>query len=181
MKSYTIDNKFLYVFDNLLKGQQLEVLIKRFYQASFTKNEIGRPDTANFPHWAHELDINSIQNEPFWQLTLQSLSQLPLKDRWRVYRAYVNAGVYGDTMFSHTDTTPERQEITVLWYIVPEWNIDWSGETLFYDKDDEIAYAAVPRPGRLVIFDSRIKHSGRPPSRICYHNRFTLALKMEKY
>jgi len=181
MKSYPIDGMFLYVFDNLLTEDKLEILIKRFYQASFTKNEIGRPDTASFPHWSHELNIEDIENEDFWRLTLKSLAQTQIKSRWRVYRAYVNAGVYGDTMFSHTDTTPEKQEITVLWYIVPKWNIDWSGETLFYDKDDEIAFAAVPKPGRLVIFDSRIKHAGRPPSRICYHNRFTLALKMEPY
>ncbi len=181
MKSVTIDGKFLTIFDNILPADKLEQLIKRYYQAAFTKNEIGRPDTANFPHWAHEIPIENLADEDFWKITLKALQQLQLKDRWRVYRAYVNAGVYGDTMFSHYDSSPENQELTILWYIVPEWNIDWAGETLFYDNNDEIAFAAVPRPGRLVVFDSRIKHSGRPPSRICYHSRFTLALKLEKY
>ena len=32
----------------------------------------------------------------------------------------------------------------------------------------------------LVVFDGAIKHVGRPPNRICYHPRYTFAIKFER-
>ena len=34
--------------------------------------------------------------------------------------------------------------------------------------------------GDLVIFDGAIKHAGRPPNRICYAPRYTMAIKFER-
>ena len=50
---------------------------------------------------------------------------------------------------------------------------------MFYNQDDDCVYACTPKPGRVVIFDGAIKHVGRPPNRICYASRFTLAFKLE--
>jgi len=176
-KQLIINNCKLAVFDDLLPFNDSESLVKRFYKASFTKNEIGRPDTAQYTHWAHELDIKQLNNEFFWQATISAVKAMYPNKKWRAYRSYVNYSGHGDTMFSHIDAKTE--ELTCLWYIVPEWNEDWAGETFFYDQQDEIALACIPKPGRLVIFDGRIKNSGRPPGRNCYHSRFTLAIKLE--
>jgi len=176
-KELLIDKRKVLVFDNNLTEKQLDEFARRFYNAPFKKTEIGRPDTAAYTHWAHELDIKNLVNEAFWPATFDAVKQHSPDKKWRVYRAYVNYGGHGDAMFSHVDAKSE--ELTCLWYTVPQWNIDWAGETMFYDKNDEIAYACVPKPGRLVIFDSQLKHSGRPPSRNCLHSRFTLALKLE--
>ena len=176
-KQINIDNRSALVIDGLLNNQQLDKLVRRFYNAPFVKNEIGRPDTQAFPHWAHELALPAISEETFWQPTLSAIKHFSPEKKWRLYRAYVNYSGPGDPMFSHVDA--QTPELTCLWYIVPQWHIDWAGETLFYDKDNEVAFACVPKPGRLVVFDSQIKHSGRPPSRICNISRFTLALKLE--
>lgn len=54
------------------------------------------------------------------------------------------------------------------------------GETVFFDREDEIALAVQPKPGRLVVFDGAIRHVGRPPNRICYVPRYTFAIKLEQ-
>jgi len=60
-----------------------------------------------------------------------------------------------------------------------QWDVEWGGETLFFDSAMDAQVAVSPRPGRLVMFDGSILHVGRPPNRICYTSRFTLALKIK--
>jgi len=87
---------------------------------------------------------------------------------------------YGDMLFTHTDCLPDQHDLTALWYLCERWDLEWGGETMFYDAQDEIACAVRPQPGRLVIFDGAIKHVGRPPNRICYAPRYTFAIKFER-
>jgi hypothetical protein len=54
----------------------------------------------------------------------------------------------------------------------------WSGETMLYDHNQDAVACVTPRPGRLAIFDGTILHAGRPPNRICYAPRYTLAFKL---
>lgn len=70
--------------------------------------------------------------------------------------------------FTHIDCLPEADELTVLVYLCPEWNIEWGGETLFYNASDDCVFASTPKPRRTVIFHDAIKHVGRPPNRACY-------------
>jgi Rps23 Pro-64 3,4-dihydroxylase Tpa1-like proline 4-hydroxylase len=80
-------------------------------------------------------------------------------------------------LFTHTDCLPEQNELTALVYVSDEWNIEWGGETLFFDENDDCAFACTPKPGRVVVFHGAIKHVGRPPTRLCYKPRYTLAYK----
>ena len=178
INSITIEGKKITVFDNLFTAEDLDALARRFYNAPFNKTEIARPDTGGYPHWAHEFSIEQLQDELFWKRSAQALTQIGELTKWRPYRAYVNYAGFGDTMFSHVDATTE--EMTCLIFAMPQWQIDWAGETIFYDSQDEAAFTCVPRPGRIVLFDGRLKHAGRPPARVCYHSRFTIAIKLEK-
>jgi hypothetical protein len=66
-----------------------------------------------------------------------------------------------------------------LWFIAPDWNVEWGGETVFFDSVMDAQIAVSPRPGRLVLFDGSLTHVGRPPNRICYAPRYTLAFKLQ--
>ncbi|HRD72804.1 MAG TPA: hypothetical protein PK027_05145 [Aquimonas sp.] len=44
----------------------------------------------------------------------------------------------------------------------------------------DVRAAIMPRPGRLALFHGDIPHAGRPPNRICYALRYTLAMKFER-
>jgi Rps23 Pro-64 3,4-dihydroxylase Tpa1-like proline 4-hydroxylase len=78
-----------------------------------------------------------------------------------------------------TPTCKGKQGLTALWYVAPEWNVEWGGETMLYNRDQDAVACVTPRPGRLAIFDGTILHAGRPPNRICYAPRYTLAFKLE--
>lgn len=82
--------------------------------------------------------------------------------------------------FTHTDVKDGGRGVTALWYVAPKWDVEWSGETILYDRHRDAIACVTPRPGRLAIFDASILHAGRPPNRICYAPRYTLTFKFEE-
>jgi hypothetical protein len=63
-------------------------------------------------------------------------------------------------LFTHTDVHEGKQGLTALWYVAPEWNVEWGGETMLYNRDQDAVACVTPRPGRLVVFDGTILHAG---------------------
>jgi Rps23 Pro-64 3,4-dihydroxylase Tpa1-like proline 4-hydroxylase len=176
--SHTVGNKPIWVFDNLCSQDEATSIFKGLEISAFKHNEVARPDTAQFKHWAVGLSDAQITSLPVYQRAMEQISETTGK-KYRAYRGYVNYASYGDMLFTHTDCLPEADELTVLVYLCPEWDIEWGGETLFYNEHDDCVFASTPKPGRTVIFHGAIKHVGRPPNRICYTPRYTLAFKLE--
>lgn len=166
------------VFDGLLPdvGAYADALAG----AAFRRTEIARPDTAEYRHWAVEVDLATLVRQAIYEPTCSALEHWVRGGAaFRPYRAYTNVASYGDMLFTHVDCHESARDVTALWYLCREWDVEWGGETVFFDADDEIALAVRPRPGRLVLFDGAIKHVGRPPNRICYAPRYTFAIKFE--
>lgn len=175
-----IDGLKIAVFDNLLS---LEVVtrIKQILDGSpFQHTEIARPDTARYRHWANNMTVEAARNLPFHGAT-EAASHVfaPPGQRFQVYRAYTNYAGYGDMLFTHTDCMPGAGELTALWFVAERWDIEWGGETLFFNSDGDAEFVVSPRPGRLVMFNGELRHCGRPPNRICTEPRYTLAFKLE--
>jgi SM-20-related protein len=178
-REWTIDGRPLRIFDGHLGN--VADYVKGLSRAAFTRTEIARPDTAEYRHWATEIKIEALLRQPIYDITRRAALGFAGADYgYRPYRAYTNVASYGDMLFTHTDCLPEQRDLTALWYLCEQWEIEWGGETVFFDGNDEIACAVRPRPGRLVIFDGAIKHVGRPPNRICYAPRYTFAIKFER-
>lgn len=165
------------VFDGLLPdpGAYFDALCG----APFRRTEIARPDTADFRHWAIEVEIGTLVRQAIYAPTLSALACWRHPRGYRPYRAYTNVATYGDMLFTHVDCSENAGEVTALWYLCRDWDLEWGGETVFYDESDEIAVSVRPRPGRLVMFDGAIRHVGRPPNRMCYAPRYTMAIKFE--
>ena len=49
--------------------------------------------------------------------------------------------------------------ISLLVYLNDEWDPEWGGETKFLDEDSQIGLLVAAKPGRVVLFDSDVKHS----------------------
>lgn len=175
-----IDGSSVAVYDGLMPEIELHKLWAVLNRAGFTRTEIARPDTAGHRHWATEIAVDALQSMPFLAPTLAAVADFAPGQDYRVYRSYVNVAHYGDMLFTHTDAHPGAGELTALWYICDRWDIEWGGETVFYDNTADVRAAVMPRPGRLSIFDGELRHAGRPPNRVCYVPRFTLALKLER-
>ena len=176
-REYRVGASRIAVFDGLL--QDAAHYQDALALAAFKRTEVARPDTVGYKHWASEIGLEALRRQPIMQLTSQALAAFdPSRAGHVPHRAYTNVAGYGDVLFTHADCLPGQRDITALWFICSEWDIEWGGETVFFDGDGEIACAVRPRPGRLVLFDGDILHAGRPPSRICFHPRYTLAIKL---
>ncbi|UNK50792.1 2OG-Fe(II) oxygenase [Lysobacter sp. S4-A87] len=174
-----IDGRPLRVFDGHLPN--VSDYVAGLSRAAFTRTEMARPETAAYLHWATEVKLDGLVRQPIFEVTRRAVLAFESPGyTYRPYRAYTNVASYGDMLFSHTDCLPDQHDLTALWYLCEKWDLEWGGETVFFDSHDDIAHAVQPRPGRLVIFDGAIKHVGRPPNRICYAPRYTFAIKFER-
>ena len=174
-----VDGRHLKVFDGLLPnvGEYVAALSR----ASFTRTEIARPETADYKHWATEIKLESLVQQPIFDPTRRAVLRFAEPGYgYRPYRAYTNVASFGDMLFTHVDCLPEMHDLTAIWYLCDRWDIVWGGETMFYDASGEVAFAVTRIPGRLVVFDGAITHVGRPPNRICYSPRYTFAIKFER-
>ncbi len=173
-----IDGRPLRVYDDYLDnvGEYVAALAR----AAYTRTEVARPETAEHKHWATEVTMDALVRQPIFDITRRAvLGFVGQGAGYRPYRAYTNVASFGDMLFSHTDCLPAQHDLTALWYLCEQWDLEWGGETMFYDSAGEVACAVTPKPGRLVIFDGAIRHAGRPPNRICYAPRYTFAIKFE--
>ena len=99
----------------------------------------------------------------------------------RLYECMLSANTFGTEGRLHQDIAQEddrRDHITVLVYCNREWNVAWAGETLFFDENNEIASAVMPKPGRVVVAEGDPPHAGRSVSRICPTDRRVLVFKL---
>lgn len=175
----TIDGRAVVVLDDLVSGAQLAALHEALENAQFRRSEHARPDTREIRHWAADLrDVGAAVCDPFLNVSAEQVERFFGGGR-RPDRAYCNVALYGDMLFSHKDSRPEDDLVTALWYVCTEWNVEWGGETLFFDESSDAAFVVSPRPGRLVLFDGALRHAGRPPNRICHAARYSMAMKFK--
>jgi SM-20-related protein len=178
-RQHSIEGREVRVYDGLLQMNDIQGLTAALQQGAFTHTESARPDTSAFKHWVLNIPMQSATQLPVYQPTLAAAGGFRTGTEYRIYRCYCNYASYGDMLFTHTDCPPGAGELTALWFIAPEWNVEWGGETLFFDSSMDAQVAVSPRPGRLVVFDGSLPHVGRPPNRICFASRFTLAYKLQ--
>lgn len=178
-RALQIEGRPVRIYDDLIAAPQIKQLTNAFLAANFVCDEVARPDTFAVRHWALNIPLETAAQLVVYQPTLTVVRDFDGGERYRVYRCYCNYAAYGDMLFTHTDAQPSAKGLTALWYIAPEWNVEWGGETLLYNSDQDAEAAITPKPGRLLVFDGSILHVGRPPNRICYAPRYTLAFKLE--
>ena len=128
-------------------------------------------------------NLNFLSNE---ENILKDLSVKFLKDRGLYHllnlkRAYASFQNYGYVGEFHSDNTDKgfNEVFTVMFYICDMWHIDFCGETVFKNNNDEIIASIIPKPKRALIFDGNIPHSPRPLSKICVMPRIVVTFKYE--
>lgn len=84
----------------------------------------------------------------------------------QLVRLYSNGYTYGTEGTIHRDSRLS-ENITHLIYINDKWEANWAGETVFFNDEDDIIRAILPKPGRLVEFEGDIRHAARSVSKFC--------------
>ena len=179
------DKLKVYVFDSLFEKNTLAGLYNKFRSLTYHLGDYDRDDTQFVKHLVHEFTSEEVQATRFLQTIICATRELADTQGIKVrnpVKVYANFNLYGDYQFDHED----GDVWTVLVFVNASWDDDWGGELLLYDgtfaadNDRGFAYAINPRPGRMVIFDGRIKHRGGVPSKFCLEPRISLAIKFLK-
>lgn len=178
-RTQSVDGRQIRVYDGLLGQAEILALTGMFEQGAFTRDEAARDDTRAFRHWVLNIPLDASMRLPVYGPMLAAVEDFAKPRNHRAYRSYCNHAAYGDMLFTHTDSRPGEFGLTALWYIAPSWDVEWGGETLFFNSKMDAEAVVSPKPGRLVIFDGSITHAGRPPNRICFAPRYTLAYKFD--
>ncbi len=177
-KQVMVDGRPIFVFDDLLEKSVIDEITVALSNAAFTHTEVARPDVEAHKHWAYNMSLEKSQHLPLVTMANQVINTL-FVNKYKLYRSYCNVASHGDMLYPHTDCQPDAKELTALWFVQDEWNYEWGGETLFYNKENDAEVVVTPKPGRLAIFDGAIEHAGNAPHKVCTKPRYTFALKYE--
>jgi len=77
---------------------------------------------------------------------------------------------------SHTDTD-SLNHVSILIYPNLEWNDLWAGDIKFYSEGSPFHRVVDFKPGRVIVFDSNIRHKVMPLSSLAEIDRFSIAIK----
>lgn len=91
--------------------------------------------------------------------------------------AYINYAEFSTVTLPHCDNI--QNGATILICLNQEWNRDWGGYTVFFERmsGSDISKAVCPEPGQAVIFNGSIWHCALPPNILAPCPRFMLAIK----
>src|ERR1044072_9718500 len=152
-----ISGRELFVCDDLIEPlmvQQVGTLVRTLHYVRKEKSRPGVPGVAA----VRDIPIDRLGIDPFLLGLRQTVERLFPGERFTDQRAYVNCSVYGDSYYAHRDCGPQERHVTALYYANLEWSLDWGGETIYYNDEDDAELVITPRPGRLVVARGAMLH-----------------------
>ncbi len=175
----TADN--IVVLDNLFDPEQCMQLYNNVLdQPIWWHGRRSRlDDDGEYPFWGRRFDprflpdpIPALVSSIRTRAVAAGFEALATHD---IYRVEGTADVVGGGGYPHSDhTSPEA--MSLLYFANCDWDPSWSGETKFFDtQGEEILRAVLPRPGRGVLFPSRMVHCASPTSRTFKGLRISLS------
>ena len=129
-------------------------------------------------------------NDKFFTQKLFNVIQDRIGGDYKIERVYLNAQYFGMPGAPHYDSD-EPNRYTFLVYMNRDWNILWSGHTIFFDRHIDVETKEVvmnskehksffPTKNLGLLFPGNMYHYAESPSKDCGEFRLTLAYKLEK-
>jgi len=95
-------------------------------------------------------------------------------------RCYANGITKGIDQKIHTDDNHSDSKTCIV-YVNKEWNVDWGGETIIWNRDKrQIIHSYLPKYNSVLIIPGNCYHGVRPVSGYCDDLRITLMFKTRK-
>ena len=144
-----------------------------------TNSDLFIENPINIPNKISKCD-NIVKN--IWNII--NNQRIPNSLNLEVGTILVNGQSYGQEGDIHKDHGSEHKNAeegnyTCIIYLNPIWHPSWQGETMLYNPEGtDIIKAIIPKPGRILFFDSRIPHQARPPHRLIDKLRMTMAFHL---
>lgn len=143
----------------------------------------------SIPHWSIHLSGIKTSKQEYYDCE-NELNGI-IKDVWIVLkkkyfqedilvRSYANGITKGIDQKIHIDDNHPDSKTCIV-YVNKEWNIDWGGETIIWNKDTrQIIYSYLPKYNSVLIIPGNCYHGVRPVSSYCDDLRITLMFKTRK-
>jgi hypothetical protein len=91
-----------------------------------------------------------------------------------VYRMFINCFAPYENPIFHRDCEEDDSKLSIIYYPRHSYDIEDGGETQFLNSDDTV-FGVMPKPNRIVIFDSNLIH--KATSHKSKH-KFTIVIKV---
>lgn len=136
------------------------------------------PVEAKKKFWTMELDSDSMFTGPLFD----KIKKVTNRD-YLLKRVYANGQTFGLDGSWHRDIITDDLDMhetsfTFLYYINPEWDTIWGGETVFAMEDQKLV-SYLPTPNKAILFPAKLFHYAKSPSRDFYDLRMTLVYKLK--
>lgn len=170
------------VIDNFLDKDEIKELHAVLWNADwYLQGTDYTLDSQDERGWSFTkyMDLDS-ENKPIYNKIHNKIASLPELQGYKCARVLRNAYKFGDVIGLHKDL---GYEITALVFGNKQWKLNWGSETIFTDEESEnaeIIKSVIPKPGRVVLFDSLIPHTGRVPNSSFPHYRYSLVFNFKK-
>jgi hypothetical protein len=174
-QTYKIDSKELFIFDTLLDTNNIDFL------NSFCLNSLYKPE--------HKSDINTTELDSRFSclMTKDELINSGLipciehiaktfNTHIHVGHQYINHYSLMTNVAKHVDSS-FQDFMTILVFPNKHWNGEWGGEIAFYSEKTEQHTLVEYKPGRVIVFDSRIAHKVLPMNQSAKKDRYSIAIK----
>ena len=170
-----IDGLDLFVFDDLLDREEVIAIDNQIGHCAFSSRNSSSTKTQIYREWASHFEPRDFLTHPVYLAARDRLAELYPELDFDFWDVHCNNTIFGDWAFAHRDSN-EEGAYSALYYANQRWDRDWFGETVFCASGEPMV-AVSARPGRLVLFDSRIEHRAGVPAMNCPTQRLTLSLR----
>jgi len=176
------NKKSITIIDDLFTNQELEKLDSWF--THYTMWGLGH-DQKEYSSslsslcrslkWDQWVGVHAILNDVCDIMTERIHANTDIKVPY-FHRCLINCFRFGDSPMFHPDSPNNPKGRTFMVYPNKVWDLNWGGYTVFADENNNVYDVANPKPGRIVIFDGHILHSGVAPTRVHQgKGRFSIA------
>jgi SM-20-related protein len=180
VRTRSLEGHDLHIVDGLFRPDFVAMVHEIAKRLTFVLSDFDTVETRHILHWRHNFARETLDTHPVlktWREQVEATTAELFPDaKGALKEVYCNNHGYGDHQHAHTDAD---SGITVLYYANAEWQPDWQGETMLFERSQDAHHAVAPLPGRLLIFPANMLHRGGTPSRTCIERRFVLVAKFK--
>jgi len=171
-----LQKKKIVVVDGAISTNEILKAALVCTDAPLVRKGSSNPGESHTQHYVSKSSLDMIRQSAVFRIVETAVKRHFLKSP-TCYRIVYREIVYGDHMAYHHDSS--EGAVTAMIYMNDSWEDNNHGETLFLDENG-IGNCVMPAPGRLLIFDSALKHSSSAPSRTYFGTRQVLVLNFSE-
>lgn len=178
----TESGKKIHIYDDVFTHAEMDNILNYVDSSKYSKNitvtSSHLNETTFFQSNFNPADLDNMRilnSKNFIEILEKHFSGYENISIWSILTTYMTHHII------HTDSFIEGNgDLTLLYYVNPEWNSTYGGETLFANDFGEFEKVVECKPSRVVVFESTIPHKISPMSLKAPPFRYTFVMRFKK-